>query len=187
MPKDRFEVSPSHSYLESLETVIYKFSYIYKEKSNDISYKNVCVVEIVQVPKIKNDNINPITLFDHILKNNISVKGVEKRIFIRIVNSVYNTDLISNTAILSFDKFQYMRKSRFLLPGLRRENIEDVNDPKILADLVKENVVYASGVNNKQKKDEVENVILVCIILIENPEYLQKDHTLSKIPQIFQD
>ena len=80
-----------------------------------------------------------------------------------------------------------MRKSRFLLPGLRRENIEDVNDPKILADLVKENVVYASGVNNKQKKDEVENVILVCIILIENPEYLQKDHTLSKIPQIFQD
>lgn len=158
VPKERFQVSPTYSYIDALETVSYKFAYIYKEKANDITGKNFCLIELFQIPKLKNENLNPISLFDHIISNNVAIKGMDKRVSLRLFNSINSSENI-NTGFVFDKQLVYRKTSRAANVNHRTENInEDYDDPRVLAKLVKENMLLAK---NCLAKEETERVFAI--------------------------
>ncbi len=120
--------------------------------------------EIIITPKIKQlENINPLTLFEHILINNIPVKGTEKKIPIKITNSLFfnnnDTNFSSNSPFLITEKNSYTKySSKKTIPEVRKEINEDLNDPKIFCELLKQNMVYSASNNTKHLKEDVERV-----------------------------
>jgi hypothetical protein len=81
----------------------------------------------------------------------------------RIFNSLQNNfESFSNNALLNFDRQPIFRKaSRFMLPGLKKDGNDDMNDPKILSDLIKEKAALSC---NKMMKEENERVIILIFI-----------------------
>lgn len=99
------------------------------------------------------------TLFELIVKNSIPVKGFEKRIPIKIINSInYTNESQQNNPFLTSERHFLSRSSgKITNPPVKKDVIEDINDPKFLCELLKHNTIYANS-GNRQLKEEVENV-----------------------------
>ena len=118
--------------MDSLETITYKLSYIYKDKSND-NIKNYVIIEVIDIPKLqKGNNINPATLFDFVSKNNILVKGFEKRILIKLVNSLENPN---KQIYNNLNNLMYTDK---ITIQANNDDEKDKDDAKILCYLIQE-------------------------------------------------
>lgn len=136
-----------------METIQYNFSYIYKDKP--IDNKNYAVIEVIDIPKLKKGNINPATLFDFVSKNNILVKGYEKKILLKLVNSQEssNKQFLNNlTNLIPTDK-QIIRATQIKQDN--NDDEKDRDDAKILCNLIRE---ISLDKTNKIYKEETEKV-----------------------------
>ncbi len=90
---------------------------------------------------------------------------MEKKIPIKITNSLIfvnnDTNFSNNSPFLITEKNCYTRySSRKTIPEVKKEINEDLNDPKSLCELLKQNMLYSASNNTKHLKEEVERVNL---------------------------